>query len=180
MRRAAVTLALIFAAACSRSELYGPDDVPVDLTGGGGGAGGGASGGGQGGGGAQAGGGAGGGGVCGGGPMLGDPSCKTCWDHGTVVSNDGQNVAYLPICGNDRCLPIITSGHPAPSYSAPTSTCDLLPPAVISQCPKPFTCACLSPLLSQGAVWPFSQWNCSWFCTSKSDGSVDQLHCSVP
>ena len=156
-------LALLLLCGCSRSDLYGPDgDVIVPTGGGGGGAGGG--GGGQ--------------PTCGGGPALGDPSCKTCWDHDVVVSDDGTNQAFKPICGNTQCLPIVTSGHPAPSYSAPTSTCDLLPASVIQACPPPFSCDCLSPLLHAGKVWPFTQWNCSWIC-GQDDGGV-HLWCSPP
>ncbi len=149
--------------ACSRSDIYGPDGDVISNTGGGGGGGGG-SGGGQ--------------PTCGPGPMLGDPSCKTCWDHNVIASSDGTNVAYDPICGNTDCVPIITSGHPAPDYSAPASTCDLIPPDVLHQCPLPFTCDCLDPLLHAGKVWPFSQWNCSWICNS-TDGGV-RLWCSLP
>lgn len=116
--------------------------------------------------------------VCGPGPQLGDESCKTCWDHGVVVADDGMNQAFLPTCGNSNCLPIVTSGHPEPSYAPPQSTCDLLPDEVLSTCPQPFDCTCLQPLLSQFKVWPPTKWNCEWFC-SELDGGI-RLHCSLP
>ncbi len=114
-----------------------------------------------------------------GGSSEGD--CLRGWDVSVVSAKDERGaVAYLPVCGKTTCLPIVTSGHPAPSYAAPRSTCDELPASVRAACGTPPTCDCLAPLLRQGEAWPFTRWNCSWICSPNDDGTARLLWCSLP
>jgi hypothetical protein len=107
-----------------------------------------------------------------------DAGCQTTWNTDLAVASDERAAAaWEPLCsGPAECVPIVTSGHPGPSYTPPYSTCDAIPAGT---CSGQFTCACLLPLLRSYTLWPPSKWNCSWFCVDLADGGV-QFRCSLP